>query len=113
MYEGFNKKTAAPQVLKFLPNLKTVDGEMCAGMDSGDEVAAAVKGLLSDKFGSVEDALGQVAGHGKGDMLSKGDFIAAMGGLGVEGGDAEHIFENCSAGGQASMDMMCEWVNEN
>ncbi len=36
------KKAAAPQVLKILPTLKTLDGEM-AGLDSGDSTAGNVR----------------------------------------------------------------------
>ena len=42
IYEGMTKKAAAPQVLKILPSLKTLDGEM-AGLGGDDSAAGPVK----------------------------------------------------------------------
>lgn len=109
MYDGFTKKTAAPQVLKFLPNLRTVDGEMVTGMDSGDSTAAAVRDHLNEKYGSLDDAIG-AAGVDAAANLAKPDFINAMKALGVEAADAEHIFDSCAEGDKASLEAMADYV---
>lgn len=109
MYEGFNKKTASPQVLKFLPNLRTIDGEMVTGMDSGDTTAQGVRDLLIEKHGSIDDALG-ASGQDTSAPLNKGDFVKVMTGLGVDGGDAEHVFDNAGEGNACSLDQMADFV---
>lgn len=109
MYEGFTKKNAAPQVVKFLPNLRTIDGEMVTGIDSGDAVAQSVRDTLVEKYGSLDDAL-QNAGMDSGTMLSKPDFIKAMATLGVDAAEAEHVFDNTAENGMCSLDAMADFV---
>lgn len=63
LYEGLTKKQAAPQVIKYLPGLKTLDGEMVMAGSMEDEVLAGVKEKLEGKHGSCEDALGSLGTH--------------------------------------------------
>jgi len=53
IYEGFTKREVAPMVLKRLPNLKSLDGEMVTGDMGVDEVLERVKSKLNEKFGGV------------------------------------------------------------
>ena len=103
MYDGLTRKQAQPQVLKRLPNLKTVDGEMAA-LDAmeADERMVEIKEVLCSKYGgSVEGALDAL----EIDISIPHDvsaFVAAMANLEIGKEDAEHMFDCVSSASPSS-----------
>merc|ERR1719238_2529571 len=77
IYEGFSKRDVCPMVLKRLPNLGSLDGEMITGDSMVDEVLEKVKNLMIEKYGDIESAFKALTvDHAAG--LEVGDFIAAI-----------------------------------
>jgi len=91
MYDGLSKKQAAPEVLKRLPGLKTLDGEMCLGHEE-DEVMTGVRDKLNDRFQGVENAL-DTLGLDIAAPLNLQQFVEHFAKLDVTKDEAEHIFD--------------------
>jgi len=104
MYEGLTRKQAAPEILKRLPGLKTLDGEMAAMADDEDEVLADVKDKLVSKFQSVENALDSL-GLDITAPLNQATFVATVAALDISKDDAEHVFEVIDEGGSGSISL--------
>lgn len=56
LYEGFSKQECPPLVLKRLPNLKTLDGEMMTADSMVDSVLVAIKAKILDAYETAEKA---------------------------------------------------------
>merc|ERR1711959_618592 len=81
IYDGYSKKEVFPHVLKRLPNLSSLDGEMITGDSMVDEVLEKVKGVMNEKYGSVESAFKALTvDHAAG--LDQKEFMAAISPLG-------------------------------
>ncbi|CAD7952761.1 unnamed protein product [Amoebophrya sp. A25] len=112
IYEGMTKKAAAPQVLKILPTLKTLDGEM-AGLDGGgDSAAGPIRDAIEGKFASFDDAVATL-GMDPGAAMDKGAFAGALGNLGIGKDEAEALFDACAEGGNTSLEAAADYVANN
>lgn len=93
IYEGFSKKEVCPMVLKRLPNLGSLDGEMITGDSMVDEVLEKVKNLMIEKYGDIESAFKALTvDHAAG--LDQAEFMAAIAPLGFSDGEAEEVFKH-------------------
>jgi len=111
LYEGLTRKAAAPRVMAMLPSLRTVDGEMVTGFDSDNGAATAVKDVLVQNYGSLDDALGAVQGVSTSQALEKGEFVAALANLKVDGADAEGLYD-AMGGEPTSLEDMVNYLAE-
>mmetsp|Transcript_1416 Transcript_1416/g.3315 ORF Transcript_1416/g.3315 Transcript_1416/m.3315 type:complete len:258 (-) Transcript_1416:410-1183(-) len=108
LYEGMTKKAAAPQVLKILPNLKTLDGEM-AGLGGGDSVADAVRDAVGGDFDGAIGGLGMDLGA----AMDKAAFANALTSIGVGKDDADALFDEIASGGNATLEAAADYVANN
>lgn len=83
--------------------MKTVDGELLTGASDADDVSMGIKEAIEGKFEHLGAGLA-TCGIPVAQMVDAAGFAGALGHLGIQKSDAEHLFEQIAENGQASLE---------